>query len=162
MEREILFRAKHLKADYYEGELIPKGRWLYGWYYQNQCKNEIEHNIIQPREKGSQGQAGLVIDPATLCQFTGLHDIDGKQIFDGDILDSKTSEYQTNGYRFICKWIDSGFALDFIGLTYGVPERNPWINRYPLCQNNVKDLRIIGNIFDNPELMKDFKAENFR
>lgn len=94
------------------------------------------------------------VEPETVTQFTGLTDIFGNEIYDGDILDTKTSEYCPNGYQFICEWIDSGFALLYQGRTYSGKMSNRWMNKYPLCQENVKDLGIIGNIYDNPELVK--------
>ncbi len=102
---------------------------------------------------------GYEVTPDTVGQFTGLHDINGKEIYEGDILDTKTSDYCPNGYQFICKWIDSGFALIYQGMTYSEKRKNPWLNRYPLCKENVKDLCIIGNIYDNPELIKSDEPE---
>ena len=61
MEREILFRAKHIHA-------IPElkhfgGRWVYG-YLSN------ENHINSPELEGE-----FLIDPKTVCQYTGLRGI---------------------------------------------------------------------------------------
>lgn len=141
MKRTIKFRAQRL----------DNGKWVYG---------DLEHNpgnkLTRIHSYDSKGnyEGQHIVNPESVGQYTGLHDIKGTEIYDGDILDTKTSDYVPNGYSFICKWIDSGFALIYQGRTYGVKEQNNWMNKYPLCQRNVEDLIIMGNIYDNPELLK--------
>lgn len=138
--RTIKFRAKRLGTH----------EWVYGCLFQTPVGEW----------KIKKGFREYLVNPDTVCQFTGLRDIKGTEIYDGDILDTKTSDYVPNGYSFICKWIDSGFALIYQGRTYGSKEKNNWLNKYPLCQKNVEDLIIMGNIFDNPELVKQDPNEN--
>lgn len=132
-----------------------------GWVFGIPLKTHIGTYMVTEENPHICGQYNYMeideffkVEPDTITQFTGLVDIFGKEIYDGDILDSKTNEYCPNGYQFICKWIDSGYALIYQGMTYSGKMTNSWMNKYPLCQNNVKDLGIIGNIFDNPELIK--------
>lgn len=141
MNREIKFRA--MRAD--------NGEWVYGDLEHNPAK-DITRIHTYDTEGNYEGQH--IVTPESVCQFTGLRDIKGTEIYDGDILDTKTSNFVPNGYSFICKWIESGFALEYQGRTYGVKESNRWMNKYPLCQKNVEDLLIMGNIYDNPELVK--------
>lgn len=147
MNREIKFRAK--RAD--------NGEWVYGDLEHNPAKEIIRIHTYDT-EGNYEGQH--IVTPESVCQFTGLRDIKGNEIYDGDILDTKVNEYVPNGYSFICKWIDSGFALIYQGRTYGCKEKNNYLNKYPLCQNNVKDLIIMGNIYDNPELVKHDSNED--
>ena len=146
MIREIKFRAK----------TVNEGEWIYGMTISRgtiaRKKDDLFMEVSEGKWKG--------IIPETLCQFTGLRDIKGNEIYDGDILDTKTSNLVPNGYSFICKWIESGFALEYQGRTYGVKESNRWMNKYPLCQKNVEDLLIMGNIYDNPELVKHDSNED--
>lgn len=139
--RTIKFRAK--RAD--------NGEWVYGDLEHNPAK-DITRIHTYDTEGNYEGQH--IVTPESVCQFTGLRDIKGNEIYDGDILDTKTSNLVPNGYSFICKWIESGFCLEYQGRTYGVKESNRWMNKYPLCQKNVEDLLIMGNIYDNPELVK--------
>lgn len=73
-------------------------------------------------------------------QFTGLHDKNGKEIYEGDILQSET------GLKYMADWHDegSGYLL--------VNPRNPtsiisWFNA-----NSCGAMEIIGNKYENPEL----------
>lgn len=148
MERQIKFRGKR----------VDNGEWVQGDLLQTNegsvCIGVHGQYIDDGMHFNDMYNKTPYIDEDTIGQFTGLHDIKGDEIYEGDILDSKTSDFAPNGYSFICKWIDSGFALLYQGRTYGVKERNNWMNRYPLCQKNVEDLIIRGNVFDNPELIK--------
>ena len=73
-----------------------------------------------------------------LMQFTGLKDKNGKEIFEGDIVDA---EGETN----IVKWDDRFCA--FV-LRYQNGELNHFFHQRP-----VDNLRIIGNIYESPELL---------
>lgn len=77
--------------------------------------------------------------PKTVGQYTGLKDKNGNKIFEGDIVDILTENeeigvvtYEDGGYIII----SGGFFMDFINNIYGT------------------DIEIIGNIYDNPELLK--------
>ena len=139
--REIKFRGKRL----------DNGEWVYGTL----CMSAICPPYIIWVGDDSVVIDIPIINQDTICQFTGLCDCNGKEIYEGDILDTMTSKYDSNGYSFICKWIDSGFALIYQGKTYGVKVQNNFFNRYQLCKKNVEDLVIKGNVHDNPELLKE-------
>lgn len=74
--REILFRAKSI-----EKMIKPIGDWVYGFYVCMNGKHKI-YNKDFPRE----GWDNCRVDPETVCQYTGLDDINGVKIFDGDIV----------------------------------------------------------------------------
>ncbi len=74
-----------------------------------------------------------------LMQYTGLKDKNGQEIYEGDFI---KTEYCTSEVKFDtgCFW-----AVDVVTAGYG-----------PLsCQNSVCE--IIGNIYENPELLKEGK-----
>lgn len=137
---EILFRAKLLDNDFRHGEPVPKGTWFTGWYYQLQLATEAQHRLVLPREKGYQGQSEMDIDPDTLCQFTGLHDANGTPIFQGDIIKDEVGEIYE-----VC-WYDdlAAFMAEMV------------CNQKPFMMYDIdpKNCKIIGNVFDNPELLK--------
>ena len=83
-------------------------------------------------------------------QFTGLLDKDGNKIFEGDILFINCNKNYT--YKVIIKWLDGGLhAFEKINNEYSIEEG------YTLNHeigNTHEFSKIIGNIFENPELLK--------
>lgn len=132
--REILFRGKR----------VSNGEWVCGGIVQG-VVHELWQNagrayiIVFPEFLSS---VNLVeVDPATVGQYTGLTDKNGKKIFEGDILQNEEGCLFGGSYRFRVEFSrgrfygKSGELLTIIaGEMY-------------LCE-------VIGNIHDNPELLK--------
>ena len=86
-----------------------------------------------------------------LMQFTDLKDVNGKEIYEGDILNNPN--FEPDDYeRMIVKWDSSlaGWGLDFYS-QYGGEGSTA-------REQNITDFtsfcKIIGNIYENPELLK--------
>ena len=91
------------------------------------------------------------IDPETLCQFTGLCDKNGKKIWENDICDRKEK------YPEVVKMTNGDWTLDYsyaIGRDYG----NGYCN-LGFYVNERKCVEVIGNIFDQPELLREEENE---
>lgn len=89
-----------------------------------------------------------------LMQFTGLHDKNGKEIFEGDVV--KDKKY-THEVRFGEECVDaSDYETYSVGIV-GFYMTNYLGEKYEfdaINSQNAKDLEIIGNIYENPELLK--------
>jgi uncharacterized phage protein (TIGR01671 family) len=140
--REILFRGKRK----------DNGKWAVGSFLKrtNPCIEQLEF-----AEDGVLEPYIYEVIPETVGQYTGLCDKNGKKIFEGDVV----------SYLGFC-YRDSISKVAFGLGTYdsGIYEYNGWIieitedaldcmalTRYNIEDNNVE---IIGNIHDNPELLK--------
>lgn len=136
--REILFKAKR----------IDNGKWIKGYYAECKGKTFIGINIFIDdmfEVFCTPVIRWFEIDPETLCQFTGLCDKNGKRIWENDVVwlvcDGKEHIYQI-------VWDNS--ELDFKA-TKG--EENYGTNyEYLLCCDEIE---VIGNIFDNKELLQE-------
>ena len=147
--REILFRGK-TRSD---------KKWIYGNLLQTDNGTYVIQNYA-PFE----GIGKYEVDPETVCQYTGLTDKNGKKIFEGDIVQDAEWEFEeyepeVKGIvRFMTGTFDSG-VYEYNG--WVVEEKDKNIDHTPLLQYEKRDkwgnvgFEVIGNIFDNPELIGD-------
>lgn len=153
MEDRYLYRAKRK----------DNGEWVQGYYVKGLDMYDKEiHLIFEPATSFySNGEtAGWhEIDPSTICKCTGLKDKNGKLIWENDILDGFTYPYMSDGahnyYAEVC-WCSNVPAFGIYtqkypkskvrGISAGMTEiMEDW---------NSNDWEVIGNIFDNPELLE--------
>lgn len=74
-------------------------------------------------------------------QFTGLHDKNGQEIYEGDVVDDMNHLTTMKGNRFgVIKYIVSGYGITYKTHTASIinPERT---------------VTVVGNVYENPELL---------
>ena len=146
--REILFRGKCVDTGkWYEGQYIQlhKTTFCFAVSEQRERENEIHQIVFERMTDWSLPNQHLRVDvlPETVGQYTGLTDKNGKRIFEGDIC-------QTKGFPliddkpFVVEWNDDECSFYWRD-ALGTDEFNIGVS-----QNTT----IIGNIHDNPELLK--------
>ncbi len=149
MNREILFRGQTRKygekVTIGTGKKLP-GRWVYGGVF----PGAGDFSIIYGWEAGEE-QTGCNIKKWTVYsdtvgQYVGMTDKNGTKIFEGDIV---RIVYDGVENVFVVIW-DSG-ELDFKA-TNGKENYGPGGFEYLPCCELVE---VIGNIHDNPELLKE-------
>ena len=130
--REILFRGKTLLGKWIEGDLLN---------YLGYGKVHIVQHYL--------GAGGQEVIPETVGQYTGLTDKNGKKIFEGDIV-----AYGTNTTRATCKEFHEVVFETRGGSAYfGIKISD--VETWQFClEVPAKLMEIIGNIHDNPELLK--------
>lgn len=127
--REILFRGKGDKR-YNDGD------WYYGLLTQY---TDGDYQIC------IDGKVFKTVDPDTVCQYTGLTDKNEKKIFEGDIVKC------TNGIKTIIGIVQYGTGC--FNIKDITSDNSPAID----IVFNEYDVEVIGNKFDNPELLEKEK-----
>lgn len=122
--REILFRGKR----------TDNGKWItdsetYIKDGDGTWLSDEELNVVK-------------VIPESVGQYTGLTDKNGTKIFEGDIVRWTDSAGTTNNFVVIWDNHKAMFYLHSCG--YSVD----------LCDCCAKELTVIGNTYDNPELLK--------
>lgn len=134
--REILFRGKR----------VDNGEWVYGFLCKTyspmnpKTRDAIMHSNL---ENGYPEYSCAEINVATVGQYTGLTDKNGKRIFEGDIISVARAESSgIFSVRFIERYAAFGLYDD---------QSEQYIDMF----HSLSGLyTIIGNIHDNPELLK--------
>lgn len=159
--REIVFRGK---------DIDNKG-WVYGALVQQQGHPLGEKTLIISYSNYQHGDFSEAVthevDPATVGQYTGLVDKNGEQIFEGDIImqnDNRLDLVQVCFGEFGVRDIDTEDVVDkVVGFYTRVIPTDAISQMAPFCYDMqlndfwIKKLgsKVIGNIYDNPELLKD-------
>ena len=121
--REIKFRAKHGKE------------WVYGDLH---LLSKMPHIHIDPFTSKS-------VNIETIGQYTGLKDKNGKEIYEGDIVESISGKI---GYVIFLQQ-EMGYVVVWDNCDTRLGHRNRG-GSYE-CDGSIE---VIGNIYDNPELVE--------
>lgn len=141
MSREILFRGKHIHA--MDSNEHLNGTWVHGYL--------SDKDYIY--DKSLEGE--FLVDENTICQYTGLTDKNGKKIFEGDVVKDSAGvcgEVKFGLYATGFSILDTnqGFYIEF-------PEKSLYREELGYWRNKIV---VVGNIFDNPELLEKRKENN--
>lgn len=131
MENRYLFRGKR----------IDNNEWVYGL---PSCDEDGE---IEEIEVWSEDDINFYsVDPSTICQCTGLNDKNGNLIWENDICDRKEQ------YPEIVKYFNGDWTLDYSYASH--KESGGCYCNLGFYAEERKCVEVIGNIFDNPELLE--------
>lgn len=126
--RNIKFKAKRLdNSEWVEGDLLHKGNKAYIY-----CPHINERGIMVQN---------IQVDPSTVCQFTGLKDCKGNEIWEGDVLLNTNSDSQ-----YTVMYSDYGGA--FFIRKKGTVNDDMYLFELSDVDKCVAFLEVIGNKFD--------------
>ena len=133
--REILFKAKR----------ICDGKWVEGYYLRDRYRIGGKDIIFYRKDSDLFTIYTDIIDPETLCQFTGLYDKNGNKIWENDILMAHLDESYPEDTTYITvEWSFAGFV------TYEADTGREYLDEFDL-----EYFEVVGNIFDNKELLQE-------
>lgn len=165
MEERYLFKAKRIDNGEWEiGSLIalPTGEYEIS----NKCNNPPDCDPMWDKVVITHK-----VDPTTICQCTGLKDNNGNLIWENDIVDflghKGTAVFECGSFGIAYKT-----PIDWNGIEANIKSITGCDNRLYACENDnyislweiywnfndeddsVDTVEVIGNIFDNPELLE--------
>lgn len=143
--RKILFRGKRKYCD----------EWVEGYYsylFNEKAKEHIHEITVQLFEQANMDYPYPTCDtisceviPETVGRFTGLTDKNGKEIFEGDII-------QENNGIGVIMWFQAAWGI--ASYAYGYDGLKGYTAVDSFYSNETKEWAVIGNIHDNPSLLK--------
>jgi hypothetical protein len=153
MNREIRFRG-----------CDKNGKWYYSLLLYKESRSLVPEIVISYTEKVGLNTFNMKVLPDTIGQFTGLKDAKGKDIYEGDILRLTIPDGSIR--HFVVEWATEDRKL--MPLSRFEHDGNDirisgwcfnWNGHrlYPTVIDGIPDnevMTIVGNIHDNPELLK--------
>lgn len=136
MNEKFLSRGKRLEIG--PRIVTTSDEWIYGYYVYGSISTYIYSALHNPKM--------VSVDPKTVGRCTGLTDKNGKMIFEGDrvrVLMHKVGETPNYMTGFV-EWINGAFSVTWDDTQFG---------RHFV--GYLENIEIIGNIHDNPELLKE-------
>ncbi|MCK9327700.1 MAG: YopX family protein [Bacteroidales bacterium] len=129
----------------FRGKRVDNGEWVFGNVIGVDCSYVIAQNMFEWVENsGLQGGDWWHVIPATVGQFTGLRDKNGKEIYEGDIIKISTADRNHRIQEVIFK--DGAFC--------GYSDKKACKYTYLDVLIRAHGVEVIGNIYDNPELLE--------
>ena len=136
MNREILFKAKRKDngewvEGYYRADPDLDTHYICGWNYYA-SENGLEREPFEEE-----------INPDTLCQYIGFTDKNGEKIWENDIVEERHRGVITMRYHVLWDFKETSWMFETKSSA-----------RYGIYAINQRKFEVVGNIFDNSDLLE--------
>ena len=146
----------------YKGKRKDNGEWVEGYYvYRGEEYSTIDTNAHFIVAHDMCGLIWYEVIPESVSEFTGLPDNNGKKIFEGDIVKAVFKPYFIGSYAIGKVVFENGTFKIAVYQSKNASTYKKFTKetaRAYSIENNFIDrnysLEVIGNIHDNPELLK--------
>ena len=133
----------------YRGKRIDNGEWVEGYYVKGLDMHDKEvHMIFEPGTiffSSGETDGWVEVEASTICRCTGLKDKNSNLIFENDILSGHIDvEFPEDVSRFKVEWNGRGWVENQPGA----------VDREYLDDFDTEHYAVIGNVFDDPELLE--------
>lgn len=142
-------KLKIMRTIKFRGKRIDNGEWVYGSLDLTDERPAI--SWLRTDEDGEQVPWFAYVEAGTVGEFTGYTDYDNQEVYEGDIVELQSATI--NGHDFdliqlLVVWLGDSVRLRPLDKYY---HRSACVNLRMAAVNRGK---VIGNIYDNPELLE--------
>ena len=133
----------------FHGRRTDNKEWVYGYYFETPLSDEATGSkpedgwyFLTGRKRHCISCNNVVyeVDPETVGQYIGRHDINGKEIYEGDTVKAKDS-YTGREFTGNVEFRDCSFCIV-----------DDCVSNYRWMDYEVE---VIGNVWENPELLRE-------
>lgn len=151
MKDRYLFKAKR----------VDNGEWVTGYYVKGLDMYDKEvHLIFEPATifySNGETDGWNEVDPSTICQCTGLKDKNGKLICENDIVHK--SSYTSYDFCANSEAYTGRIQYEYCDWSVEITKSDGSVCVSPIIEmiaftEDTEHFEVIGNIFDNPELLE--------
>ncbi len=118
----------------FKAKRIDNGKWVYGSLIRSTTGIK-ERAYIVDNFSSMSDYSVISVDPSTVCQFTGLKDCEGKEIWEGDIVEREIYDLFKGSAKVkaVIEYLDGAFVAITVGMPYSL---------------YFKYIKVVGNKFD--------------
>lgn len=123
----------------FKAKRLDNGEWVCGYFYEENGNTYIIEN--SQKESMLNRNVTYEVDPSTVCQFTGLKDCDGNEVWEGDIL----QDVDDDNIKYVVIFAEGTFLAKKEDLYTGIPLHECVGS---LGNDVITYAKVVGNKFD--------------